>query len=208
MSTTMSIKANERHELGTGASRRLRRAGQVPVVMYSHGQEAIALSITAADAAKIHQHTGLLELVDTDNGNKRTAVVKDVQIHPLNNSILHIDLLAVKADEIVESTVEVEGIGEAVGTRAGGQLEQVLFELAIKSKPTDIPEKIVVDVSGIELDQALHVKDVVAPEGVEIITDPELIVFHVRTVKAEEPAEETAAATEGAAEAPAAEEKK
>ncbi|MBP5641306.1 MAG: 50S ribosomal protein L25 [Victivallales bacterium] len=204
----MSINANERSECGTTASRRMRRAGMVPVVMYSHGQEAIALSITAADAAKIHQHTGLLELVDTDNGNKRTAVVKDVQIHPLNNSILHIDLLAVKADEIVESTVEVEGIGEAVGTRAGGQLEQVLFELAIKSKPTDIPEKIVVDVSGIELDQALHVKDVVAPEGVEIITDPELIVFHVRTVKAEEPAEETAAATEGAAEAPAAEEKK
>ena len=202
----MSIKANERHELGTGASRRLRRAGQVPVVMYSHGQDAVALTITAADAAKIQEHTGLLELVDSDNGTTRTAVVKETQIHPLNNRILHIDLLAVKADEIVESTVEVEGVGEAVGTRAGGQLEQVMFELTIKSKPTDIPEKIVVDVSGIELDQALHVKDVVVPEGVEVVNDPDLIVFHVRTVKAEEPAEAPAEG-EAAAEAPAEEKK-
>ena len=202
----MSIKANERHELGTGASRRLRRAGQVPVVMYSHGQEAVALTITAADAEKIQEHTGLLELVDSDNGTTRTAVVKETQIHPLNNRILHIDLLAVKADEIVESTVEVEGVGEAVGTRAGGQLEQVMFELTIKSKPTDIPEKIVVDVSGIELDQALHVKDVVVPEGVEVVNDPDLIVFHVRTVKAEEPAEAPAEG-EAAAEAPAEEKK-
>ena len=206
MSTTMSIKANERHELGTGASRRLRREGLVPVVMYSHGQEAVALTITAADAEKIQEHTGLLELVDSDNGTTRTAVVKETQIHPLNNRILHIDLLAVKADEIVESTVEVEGVGEAVGTRAGGQLEQVMFELTIKSKPTDIPEKIVVDVSGIELDQALHVKDVVVPEGVEVVNDPDLIVFHVRTVKAEEPAEAPAEG-EAAAEAPAEEKK-
>lgn len=202
----MSIKANERHELGTTASRRLRRGGMVPVVMYSHGQEAVALTITAADAEKIQEHTGLLELVDSDNGTTRTAVVKETQIHPLNNHILHIDLLAVKADEIVESTVEVEGIGEAVGTRAGGQLEQVMFELTIKSKPTDIPEKIVVDVSGIEVDQALHVKDIVAPAGVEIINDPELIVFHVRTVKAEE-TEEAPAEGEAAAEAPAEEKK-
>lgn len=196
MSNIISIKASARCELGTANSRRLRREGLVPVVVYSHGQEATALTISAADAESILGHNGLLELTNADKSISKTAVIKEVQIHPLNNHILHIDFLAVKADEVIESVVAVEGIGEAIGTRSGGQLEQVMFEVTIKSKPTDVPEKITVDVSGIEVDQALHIKDIVAPAGVEIVNDPELVVFHVRTVKAE-------ATEEAAAEAPA-----
>lgn len=188
MSDIISIEATERCELGTAASRRLRRAGLVPVVVYSHGKEAKALTLTAAEAAKIQYHNGLLELA-VENGEKFTAVVKEVQVHALNLHIQHIDFQAVNVDEVIESVVAVEGTGEAAGTRSGGQLEQVLLEVTIKSKPTEIPEKILVDVSGIELDQALHVRDIVAPAGVEIVSDGDLVVFHVRAVKAEASAE-------------------
>ena len=191
MSNLISIKAACRDEFGTACSRRLRRAGLVPAVVYSHGQPAIPVTISAADAELVANHTGLLELANEAKGETMTAVVKEVQRHPLTVHILHIDFQAVKADEIIESVVEIEGMGDAIGTRSGGQLEQVLFDVTIKSKPTEVPEKITVDVSGIDVDQALHVKDIVAPAGVEIVTDPELVVFHVRAVK------EEAAASEG-----------
>ena len=204
MSNIISIKAQERCDLGTANARRIRREGMVPVVVYSHGQEAKSFTISAADAALVQYHSGLLELVNEASDAKRTAVVKEVQVHPLNMHIMHIDFQAVKADEVIESIIPLEGVGEPAGIRAGGQLEQVLFELTIKSKPAEIPEKITVDISGIELDQALHVSDIVAPEGVEIVTDAELVAFHVRTAKVEEEPEEAA----DAAAEPAEEEKK
>ena len=111
-------------------------------------------------------------------------------------------------DEIINSTVPVILEGEAAGTKQGGQLEQVMMEIEVKSLPANMPECIVVDVTALELDQAIHVKDLAMPEGVAPAVDADLVVCHVRTVKAEETAE--AAPEEGAetAEAAPAEEKK
>ena len=186
MSDIIRISTSARAELGTAASRRLRRAGQVPAVLYAHGNPAVALAISEADAAMVQYHGSLLELVD-EQGAVSGAVIKEVQVNPLTGRILHIDFHGV-------------GAGAPAGGRAGGEYEQVLHELTVKSKPGDVPERITVDVSGIELDQALHVRDIVAPAGVEIVSDPELVAFHVRTVKVEEEAPAEAA--------PAAEEKK
>lgn len=194
MSDIIRISTSARVELGTAASRRLRRAGQVPAVLYAHGDPAVALAISEADARLVQYHASLLELAD-EQGAVSGAVVKEVQVNAMTGRILHIDFHGVSADEVIESVVELVGAGEPVGVRAGGEYEQVLYELTVKSKPGDVPERITVDVSGIELDQALHVRDIVAPAGVEIVSDPELVAFHVRTVKAEEeaPAEEAAA---------------
>lgn len=197
MSDIIRISTSARAELGTAASRRLRRAGQVPAVLYAHGDPAVALAISEADARLVQYHASLLELAD-EQGAVSGAVVKEVQVNALTGRILHIDFHGVSADEVIESVVELVGVGEPAGVRAGGEYEQVLHELTVKSKPGDVPERITVDVSGIELDQALHVRDIVAPVGVEIVSDPELVAFHVRTVKVEEeaPAEEAAPAEE------------
>ena len=147
MSDIIRISTSARAELGTAASRRLRRAGQVPAVLYAHGDPAVALAISEADARLVQYHASLLELAD-EQGTVSGAVVKEVQVNALTGRILHIDFHGVSADEVIESVVELVGVGE--------------------------------------------------PAGVEIVSDPELVAFHVRTVKAEEeaPAEEAAPAEE------------
>ena len=206
MSNTVSINATKREELGTANARRLRRAGQIPAVVYGHGQEASTITITPEDANKISGHNGLVE-INCSCGTKKMVVVKEVQRHPLMAGILHVDFLEVAMDEIITSVVPLIAEGEAAGTKQGGQLEQVLMELEIKSLPANVPDSIVVNVSGLELDTALHVKDLVLPEGVTPAVDESLIVFHVRapkqTAAAEEaaPAEGEAAPAEGEAKA-------
>ena len=202
MSNTVSINATKREELGTANARRIRRAGQIPAVVYGHGQEASTITITPEDANKISGHNGLVE-INCSCGTKKMVVVKEVQRHPLIAGILHVDFQEVAMDEIITSIVPLIAEGEAAGTKQGGQLEQVLMELEIKSLPTNVPDSIVVNVTDLELDKALHVRDLVLPEGVTPAVDESLIVFHVRAPKQTAP-EEEAAPAEGEA-APAAE---
>ena len=131
-----------------------------------------------------------------DENGYRMDVMKEIQIHPISNKILHIDFHAVKADEMIKSVVPLVIEGEAAGLRQGGELEQVLYEVEIESLPANIPEVITVDVSGLELNQALHVADLKLTDGVKAVSDPELIIAHCRAhkVTAEEAAEDAAAA--------------
>ena len=208
MSKAISVSIAKREELGTANSRRIRRAGMIPAVVYGHGQAAQPIVISPEEASKIIFHNGLVELT-CNCGETKTAIVKEVQRHPINPGILHIDFQEVAMDEIINSTVPVILEGEAAGTKQGGQLEQVMMEIEVKSLPANMPERIVVDVTALELDQAIHVKDLAMPEGVTPAVDADLVVCHVRTVKAEEETAE-AAPEEGAeaAEAAPAEEKK
>ncbi len=203
MSKTVSITAEKRELLGSANARRIRRAGQVPAVVYGHGQPATAITVSPADADKATAHSGLIE-INCSCGAKKLAVVKEVQRHPINPGILHIDFQEVKMDEVIHSVVPVILEGEAAGTKQGGQLEQVLMELEVKSLPTNMPEEIIVNVAALELDQAIHVRDLVLPEGVTAATDESLIVCHVRAPKAEVVEETTEAPAEGAADAAAA----
>ncbi|MBQ7651205.1 MAG: 50S ribosomal protein L25, partial [Victivallales bacterium] len=190
-------------------ARRIRRAGQVPAVVYGHGQPAIAITVSPEDADKATAHSGLIEINCSCGEAKKLAVVKEVQRHPINPGILHIDFQEVKMDEMINSVVPVILEGEAAGTKQGGQLEEVLMEIEVKSLPTNMPEEIVVNVAELELNQAIHVKDLVLPEGVTAVTDESLIVCHVRAPKAEAVEETAAAPAEGedAAAAPADKEK-
>ena len=198
MSKTVSITATKREELGSANARRIRRAGQIPAVVYGHGQPATAIAVSPADADKATAHSGLIE-INCSCGAKKLAIVKEVQRHPINPGILHIDFQEVKMDEMIHSVVPVILEGEAAGTKQGGQLEQVIMELEVKSLPINMPEEIFVNVANLELNQAIHVRDLVMPEGVTATTDESLIVCHVREPKAEaEPEETTEAAAEGA----------
>lgn len=204
MSKTVSITAAKREELGSANARRIRRAGQVPAVVYGHGQPAIAITLSPADADKATAHSGLIEINGACGDAKKLAVVKEVQRHPINPGILHIDFQEVKMDEMINSVVPIILEGEAAGTKQGGQLEEVLMELEVKSLPTNMPEEIIVNVSALELNEAIHVRDLVMPEGVTAVTDESLIVCHVRAPKAEAVEETTEAPAEGAEDAAAA----
>ena len=206
MGKVLNIDASDRGQVGSANSRRLRRAGQIPVVVYGHGKAASSMSVASSLLGQLLQHPGLVEMTCGD-GSKRLTILKAAQRHPISNDILHLDFQEVKMDELITSEVRLTAEGEAAGIRQGGQLEQVMFELEIECLPMDTPDMIRVDVSGIELDGALHVRDLVMPEGVTAVTDGGLVVFQVRTPKAELP-EETEAETEAETEEEASAEKK
>ena len=126
-------------------------------------------------------------------GSKRPVIVKDQQLHPVRDEVMHIDLLEVRLDEKIQTTVgvHVEGAEEAPGVKEGGVLEQVTHQLNIEALPTAIPDVIVVDVSGMEIAATMHLSELSPPEGVEFLDDPEetIIATVVVPTEVEEPEE-------------------
>jgi large subunit ribosomal protein L25 len=188
-SKTLTVEVSARERTGTSASRQLRSSGSVPGVIYGHGSAGTSITVGQNALLEVLRHTGLIELTSA-SGDPRSAILKEVQRHPITGHVLHVDFQEVKADEIVQATVPIEAVGEPAGARHGGLLEQVVHELDIECVPADLPESIEVDVSGMDLDDTIHVSDLPIPEGVKSTTDPELPVFQVRLPKEELPEEE------------------
>ncbi len=191
---------------GTGSARAFRRAGKIPAVIYSHGDKSVPIAVDEKQFNKAtHGHSGenfLIDLKIEQEKKKRKVLIKEAQIDPLSNKIIHIDFKEVYMDEKIKTHVPVVEKGEARGVKdQGGILEHILRELEIECLPGEIPEKIDVDISNLELGSSIHVSDLMTPKGVRILTDPEEAVFSVAIPKEiEEPAagevpeEETAAA--------------
>jgi large subunit ribosomal protein L25 len=217
-----TLNAQERPERGTRATRRLRRDGLVPGVVYGGGDgDAVSFKVDSRALRQVLVDGSAL--IDLEvGGQTRPVIVKDQQLHPVRDEVMHIDLLEVRLDEKIQTTVgvQVEGVEEAPGVKEGGVLEHVTHQLNIEALPTAIPDAIVVDVSGMEIAATMHLSEVPAPEGVEFLDDPEetIIATVVVPTEVEEPEEieeetelvgeeaeeaEAAAAEEGEAEAPA-----
>jgi large subunit ribosomal protein L25 len=190
--TRPSLAVDERPERGTRAIRRLRREGYVPGVVYGgSGTDCVAFKVPARQLrAALLDGSALLDL-KVGSEKARPVIVKDQQIHPVRGQLLHIDLLQVRLDEKIHSTVaiELQGVEEAPGVKEGGVLEHVTRELNIEALPTDIPERIVVDVSGMEGAATMHLTEIPAPPGVELLDDPEETIIATITVPTEEPEE-------------------
>lgn len=205
-SKTLTIEAKPRTNLGTGAARRQRGAGAVPAVLYGHGAAVQTFTVAEATAQAVLHHPGLMNL-NIEGAEPATAILKASQRHPVSDLILHLDFLAVRADELIRSTVPVDFHGVPMGASRGGQLEQILHQLEIECLPGDLPESIDVDVAGMDLDTTMHVRDMIMPEGIRAVSDPGLAAFQVRLPKVEEVKEEApaeaASAAEGAEAAPA-----
>jgi large subunit ribosomal protein L25 len=204
-SKTLTIEVTPRVNLGTSASRRQRGAGLVPAVLYGHGAAVQTLTLAEATAQEVLHHPGLMSL-SVDGTEAATAILKSAQRHPVSGIILCLDFLAVRADELIRSSVPVDFHGVPMGASRGGQLEQILHQVEIECLPGDMPESIDVDVSGMDLDTTMHVRDMVMPEGIRAVSDPGLAAFQVRLPKVEEVKEDAVAATaavEGAEAAPA-----
>jgi large subunit ribosomal protein L25 len=154
----------------------MRRDGVVPGVVYSGGKEATAFQVAERDVRHVIAEGAALFDLSIDGGKARPVVVKEQQLHPVKGTLRHIDLQEVKLDTAIEAEVaiELEGVEDAPGTKAGGTLEHVTREITIEALPTDIPEKITVDVSTMEINDTLQLSAITAPDGVTfMVDDPE-----------------------------------
>jgi large subunit ribosomal protein L25 len=188
-----TLEADERTERGTRATKRLRRQGLVPGVVYG-GTDGACVSFKV-DSRRLRQvlvdGSALIDLEVA--GTTRPVIVKDQQIHPVRDEVLHIDLLEVRLDEKIQTQVgvQIEGAEEAPGIKEGGVLEHVTHQLNIEALPTAIPEAIRVDVSSMEIAATMHLSEVPPPEGVTFLDDPDetIIATVVVPTEVEEPEE-------------------
>jgi large subunit ribosomal protein L25 len=198
-----TLTADERSERGSREARRLRRDGLVPGVVYG-GTDGESTSFKVDSRALRQVLVDGSALIDLDvAGRTRPVIVKDQQLHPVRGEVMHIDLLEVRLDEKIQTTVAVhiENIEEAPGIKEGGVLEQVTHQLNIEALPTAIPEFVPVDASGMEIAATMTLSEVPVPEGVTFLDDPEetVIATVVVPTEVEEPEieEETELVGEG-----------
>ena len=189
-----SLSVEERAERGSRAVRRLRRSGFVPGVIYG-GQngDSVPFKVGSRELRKVLVDGSALFDVKVGRGKARPVIVKEQQLHPVRDELLHIDLLEVRLDEKIHSQVPVhiEGTEEAPGIKEGGVLEHVTHQLNIEALPADIPEAITVDVSGMEIAATLQLSEVSAPAGVTFLDDRDetVIATVVAPTEVEEPEE-------------------
>jgi len=185
------LQVQSRQTRGKHDARRMRRAGQIPAILYGHGQECVSLSI-AADALEAALRHGS-RVVELAGAVKESALIRDLQWNTWGTEVLHVDFSRVSADETVEVTIAVELRGEAPGLRDGGVLEHLVHEIEIECKATEVPERIKVNVNHLMIGQSISVAELVLPEGAVCHANPKDIVVQC-VVPAELPEEEEAAA--------------
>jgi large subunit ribosomal protein L25 len=200
------MPAESRSETGKNVNRRLRRRGLIPGVVYGMGKDAVAVAVSPLElGAILKSAAGENTLFDLDlGGTRRKVILKEFQREPLRGHLLHADFYEVALDKLLEVKVHVELAGTPVGVKLqGGLVDFVTRELELECLPADIPEKIVVDISHLELGKHLRVSDVKLGDKVKVLTEADLVIAHVVLPRAEVVAE--TAAVEAAPEAGAAE---
>lgn len=190
-----TLEVDERTERGTRATKRLRREGFVPGVVYGgQGREdAVSFKVNSRVLRTVLIDGSALIDLKVGGATALPVIVKDRQLDPVRDEVIHIDLLEVRLDEKIQTVVGVhlEGSEEAPGIKEGGVLEQVSHQLNIEALPTAIPDAIVIDVSGMEIAATMHLSEIKAPDGVEFLDDLEetIIATVVVPTEVEEPEE-------------------
>jgi len=187
------LEVEKRDQVGSSASKKLRRAGRVPLVLYGHGEESAHLSVATTQVKKLLRHHS--KTVELAGAIKETALISDIHWDPLGIEVLHMDLIRVNLKELVDITVSIHTHGDPVGVREGGILIENVHDVDIRCPAGSIPDNLGLNINELHLGQNLTAGDLELPEGVELITPPETVVAHVEEPKA---AEETDQASEGA----------
>jgi large subunit ribosomal protein L25 len=191
-SDTTALAVSARAVEGSRATRRLRRQGLVPGVIYGGGEDPQTFAVDARILRNTLAHSGAVLEISIDGGQGSPVIVKDLQRHPVRGEAVHVDLLRVRMDVKIHSTVTLELVGaqEAPGVVEGGILNQEVRELNIEALPGDIPDSIVYDVSGLQMNETITLSVVTAPEGVTLLDDPDETVIATITPPTLEPVEE------------------
>ena len=183
----IKLKASVREERGKQAANKLRKGGFVPAIVYHRGEEPVSISIVDKEITKILQSAGgenvliNLTIEKEKKAKPRSVIIKEIQQDPVKRNILHVDFNEISLSEKITVDVPVEGVGEPIGVKQeNGVLDHPLRELKIQCLPADIPQHIEVDVSGLKLNQSIHVKDLKLSEKLKVLNDPELLLFQVK----------------------------
>jgi len=183
------VAARERSDTGKNVNRRLRAQGLIPGVLYGARKQAVPVSVSPKEIGSIlRSASGENTLFDLDlGGTRRKVILKEFQMEPLKGRLLHADFYEVALDKTLEVRVPVEIHGVPVGVKVqGGIVDFVTRELEIECLPTDIPEKISVDISALELGKHVRVSDIQFPPNVTVLTEPDVVIVHVVAPRAEE----------------------
>ena len=173
---TNLLTAQSGRQRGTRPSRRLRRTGRVPAVLYGMGENPIDVSVDRADLrGALSTDSGLNALITLEvDGDRQLSIVKDLQRHPVRRDVLHVDFLRINPDLEVEMEVPLVLVGEAKKvTQASGMVDQVMHSVPLFAKPADIPVEVTADVSDLEVGSSLRVSDIALPAGVTVAGDPD-----------------------------------
>jgi large subunit ribosomal protein L25 len=189
-----TLKVEPRKEQGKRNSKRLRLAGKIPAVVYGHGQEAVSVAVPSEAMVATVRHGA--RVVQLQGAVSDSALIRELQYDPFGLQILHVDFARVSADERVHVKVPVDIKGQAQGAKEGGVVEHLIHEVEIECPVSAIPEKLVVNVAALKLDEEIFVKQIPLPEGVKILSDGDQVAVHC--VKPKDEGEEVAAAGDGA----------
>jgi len=199
------LKACTRKETGKGPARRFRKQGLIPAVFYGRGEEAIPLSVNAADLMKIikkkKENIFIKLLVDGEKPMEKLSLVKELQIEPVSRSCYHADFYEVRMDKKLTFEVPLHFTGTAVGVTNGGEFQHLKRDLKISCLPSALPEVFEVDISALNIGHSLKVQDIRVPEGITVLDPDEAGVAMVVAVKVSAPQTEETPAVEGKAEA-------
>jgi len=200
------LKIEIREDNGKGVARKLRAAGRIPGICYARGEasQAITLDPIALERLIAKSAAGMNTLFDLEGGGAlsgKRVLVKELQRDPASGKTLHADLFAVDRTQKIHVSVPIHLTGSAVGVKMGGIVDHALRELELSCLPDSIPEEIPVDVTSLEIGDSLHVRDIVLPEGVTLLSDDDLSVVSLVAPASEEVAAEAEdeVAVEGAA---------
>jgi large subunit ribosomal protein L25 len=179
-SDATALSVASRQPAGSRASRRLRREGKVPGVVYGGGEGPVAFEVDARELRQALAHAGAVLDLSID-GTSSPVVVKELARHPVSADTMHVDLLRVRLDQAIQATVVLDLIGadDAPGIKEGGVLEQVTRELTVEALPTDIPDSIQHDVSGLQVGDTVTLEAITPPASVTLVDDPETVVATV-----------------------------
>jgi large subunit ribosomal protein L25 len=203
---TKLVVAN-RERLGSAESRRLRKEGLIPGVLYGSG-DPVAISIEERELRRALTGAGglhaILDVEIDSKGSAHASILKEYQVDPVRGGVTHVDLQEVRLDQAITASVQVQlhGGEDAPGVREGGVLSQPLREVNVEALPLEVPEHIELDVSGMEIGGTIRIAELTAPDGVTILGDPEMVVATITAPTKEvvpEPTEEELAALEAEA---------
>jgi large subunit ribosomal protein L25 len=186
------LEVKERERSGSRDSRRLRKTGLIPGVLYGRGHKPHPICVSEREFRRVLTGSaGLHAILDVVlEGQKTThsSILKDYQVDPIRGKIEHFDLQEVRLDQAIQTSVVVELVGESAGTKAGGALSQVMREVRVEALPLEVPERLELDVSAMEIGDTLRLSDLRTPEGVTLLDDPDTVLATVTMpTKVEEP---------------------
>jgi large subunit ribosomal protein L25 len=175
------LDAEPRSETGKGAAHRLRASGRVPAILYGQDVEPTPISVGALDLLHLFHHAGGSSvLVDLRiNGDEHLTIAREIQRDLIRDRFIHVDFMAVRRDEKITVNVELHEVGDSVGVHAGGVVQHHLREVEIQALPGDVPERIEVDITPLQIGDSLRVGDLSFPSGVDVLTEADTMVIAV-----------------------------